>query len=285
MKIHSTCRAAAVLLALGGSLLSYSASGQVMSRGGSPTPPDNSKLGSNPSPLTVDNTAAVRDSKESSEYKSFVSIPADQSAKKIKSGESFLKKYPDSQLRPQVYSQLTVLYIQAGDPDRGLAAGSSAIQLNPKDMRTMGILSQTMARSVTPTTPDAAQRLDQAEKYGKEALAVASTLTKPEGVADDVFSNAKNEALAMAHSGLGLVDVQRGKFAEAIPDLQQAAQLDTGKDPTNFYLLGVANQNSGHYADAATAFAQCAQASGNLQATCKSGSDEAKKRASAASPK
>jgi tetratricopeptide (TPR) repeat protein len=285
MKIHSTCRAAAVLLALGGSLLSYSASGQVMSRGGSPTPPDNSKLGSNPSPLTVDNTAAVRDSKESSEYKSFVSIPADQSAKKIKSGESFLKKYPDSQLRPQVYSQLTVLYIQAGDPDRGLAAGSSAIQLNPKDMRTMGILSQTMARSVTPTTPDAAQRLDQAEKYGKEALAVASTLTKPEGVVDDVFSNAKNEALAMAHSGLGLVDVQRGKFAEAIPDLQQAAQLDAGKDPTNFYLLGVANQNSGHYADAATAFDQCAQAPGNLQATCKSGADEAKKRAPAASPK
>ena len=175
MKIYSI-RFVAVLLALGGSLFSYSARGQVMSRGGSPTPPDNSKLGSNPSPLTVDNTAAVRDSKESSEYKSFVSIPADQSAKKIKSGESFLKKYPDSQLRPQVYSQLTVLYIQAGDPEKGFAAGSSAIQLNPKDMRTMGILSQTMARSVTPTTPDAAQRLDQAEKYGKEALAVASSI-------------------------------------------------------------------------------------------------------------
>jgi tetratricopeptide (TPR) repeat protein len=285
MKIHSMCRAGAVLLVLGGSILTYSVCAQVISRGGSPTPPDNSKLGSNPSPLTVDNTAAVRDSKEASEYKAFGSIPADQSAKKIKAGENFLKKYPDSQLRPQVYSQLTVLYIQAGDPDKGFAAGSSAVQLNPKDMRTMGILSQTMARSVTPTTPDTAQRLDQAEKYGKEALAVAPTLTKPEGVADDVFSNAKNEALAMAHSGLGLVDVQRGKFAEAIPDLQQAAQLDAGKDPTNFYLLGVANQNTGHYSDAATAFAQCAQAPGNLQATCKSGADEAKKRASAASPK
>lgn len=285
MKIHSTWWAAAVLLVLGGFLFSYRASGQVMSRGGSPTPPDNSKLGSNPSPLTVDNTAAVRDSKEASEYKAFMSIPADQSAKKIKSAENFLKKYPDSQLRPQVYSQLTVLYIQAGDADKGFAAGSSAVQLNPKDVRTMGILSQTMARSVTPTTTDAAQRLDQAEKYGKEALAVAPTLTKPEGVADDVFSNARNEALAMAHSGLGLVDVQRGKFAEAIPDLQQAVQLDAGKDPTNFYLLGVANQNSGHYADAATAFAQCAQAPGNLQATCKSAADEAKKRASAGSSK
>ncbi|HEY1483381.1 MAG TPA: hypothetical protein VGF19_11685, partial [Candidatus Acidoferrum sp.] len=201
MKIHSTWWAAAVLLVLGGFLFSYRASGQVMSRGGSPTPPDNSKLGSNPSPLTVDNTAAVRDSKEASEYKAFMSIPADQSAKKIKSGENFLKKYPDSQLRPQVYSQLTVLYIQAGDADKGFAAGSSAVHLNPKDVRTMGILSQTMARSVTPTTTDAAQRLDQAEKYGKEALAVAPTLTKPEGVADDVFSNARNEALAMAHSG------------------------------------------------------------------------------------
>ncbi|MGB8322270.1 MAG: hypothetical protein WCE52_04835, partial [Candidatus Acidiferrum sp.] len=96
MKIHSMCRAGAVLLVLGGSILSYSVCAQVMSRGGSPTPPDNSKLGSNPSPLTVDNTAAVRDSKEASEYKAFGSIPADQSAKKIKAGENFLKKYPDS---------------------------------------------------------------------------------------------------------------------------------------------------------------------------------------------
>jgi hypothetical protein len=61
-------------------------------------------------------------------------------------------------------------------------------------------------------------------------------------VTDQVFTAAKNEALAMAHSGLGLVEVRRGKFTEAIPDLQPALALDSRKDPTNPYLLGVATK-------------------------------------------
>jgi len=34
---------------------------------------------------------------------------------------------------------------------------------------------------------------------------------------EEAFASAKNQALAMAHSGLGLVYVRRGKHAEAIP--------------------------------------------------------------------
>jgi tetratricopeptide (TPR) repeat protein len=271
------------LLAALTALAGTSTLAQVVSNSGAMTPPS-SRTGADASPLTADSSMEITNSQEANDYKNFVNISPEQLPKKIKAGENFLKKYNDSHLRAQVFSQLTILYIQAGDPEKGFTAGASAIQLNPKDVRTMGVLSQTMARSVNPGTPDATQKLAQAENYGKNVLTVAPTLTKPVGVSDEAFLTAKNEALVMAYSGLGLVDVRRGNFAEAIPDLQHAVQLDSKKDPTNAYLLGVANQNSGHYAEAAAAFSQCADAPGNLQPTCKSAAEDAQKRAASQAP-
>ncbi|PYT52436.1 MAG: hypothetical protein DMG43_11740, partial [Acidobacteria bacterium] len=64
---------------------------------------------------------------------------------------------------------------------------------------------------------------------------------------DEAFDKAKNQTLASAHSGLGLVYVRRGKFAEAIPELEQSVKLDPSPDPVNFYLLGMANQKASHF--------------------------------------
>jgi len=273
------------LMALGSALFLCGASifgsvtlAQVMSNSGSLTPPS-SRVGADASPLTADNTNEITNSQERADFNAFVSISPEQVSKKIKAGENFLKKYNDSRLRGQVYSLLTVLYIQAGDQDKGCSAGAKALQLNPKDVRTMGVLSQSIARSITSNTPDTSQKLAQAENYAKDALTTTPALVKPEGVSDQAFDDAKKETLAMAHSGLGLVHIREGKFADAIPDLQQAIQLDVKKDPTNLYLLGVANQNSSRYADAAAAFTQCAAIHGALQPTCQSAADEARKRA------
>jgi tetratricopeptide (TPR) repeat protein len=244
-----------------------------------PNTPANMKVGKDKSPTNEANMLEMSNPHEETDFKRFQDVSVEKPQKKIDLGEYFLGKYNDSRYRAQVFSQLTVLYIQVGQPDKAFAAGASAVQLNPNDVRTMGVLSQSMARVVTPETPDATQKLDQAEKYGKQVLTVTPTLKKPDGLTDEAFSTSKNEALALAYSGLGLVYVRRAKYNDAIPDLQQAVQLDTKKDPTNYYLLGIANQNSSHFAEAAAAFSQCADLHGSLQATCKSNADEAKKRA------
>jgi tetratricopeptide (TPR) repeat protein len=236
----------------------------------------NTRVGSSASPLTVDNSLELMNSKERDDYKKFEQVSPEEVPKKIKAGEDFLKKYQNSPARAQVYSQLTVLYIQANQLDKGFAAGASALQLNPNDVRTMGVLSQTMARTANPGEPGADQRMKDAEKYGKQAVAVAPTLVKPASMEDKFFENNRNDALSMAHSALGTLSVREGKYAEAIPDLQQAIQLSTRPDPTNYYLLGVANLNSNHNGDAAAAFAKCAESPGNLQAACKENADKAK---------
>jgi cytochrome c-type biogenesis protein CcmH/NrfG len=75
------------------------------------------------------------------------------------------------------------------------------------------------------------------------------------------------------------VNWRRGKFADAIPELEQSVKLDPVPDPVNWYILGVVNQNTSHFDDAAAAFGKCALIPGKLQDTCKTRGEEAKKLA------
>jgi uncharacterized membrane protein len=60
-------------------------------------------------------------------------------------------------------------------------------------------------------------------------------------------------------------------------ELEQAISLGSNEDPTDLYLLGVANQNSGHSDKAVAAFEKCVAVKSNPQPTCASGAEQAKK--------
>jgi len=219
-------------------------------------------------------------------FQHFQSMPDSDAAKKTQAGEDFLNKFPSSSYATYAYQYLTIAYIQAGQVDKGVATGEKGIQVNPADYSTMGVLSQTISRTVNDSTPDAAAKLTKAETYAKNAIAGVATWVKPDAMSDENFTNRKNEILAMAHGSLGLVAIHRGNFEGAIPDLEKAVQLGTNTDPTNYYLLGLANQNSGHYDKASAAFEKCAGVKGhNLTATCVSLLEQAKKDAAKAPPK
>jgi tetratricopeptide (TPR) repeat protein len=211
-------------------------------------------------------------------YKTFAAIPNTDSAKKLGAGEGFVKDYPNSQYVKYVYPYVVVAYVQNGQMDKALAAGQKDLEANPQDVRTMAVLSQSLARAYDASAPNAADHLAKAEDYGKKALAGVETVTKPEGVADENFEKMKTDTKAMAHSGVGLVLLRENKFEEAIPDLEKATSLDTN-DQTNFYLLAVANLNAQHNLEAAAAFKKCAALAGNLQATCASSATDAESRA------
>jgi tetratricopeptide (TPR) repeat protein len=199
----------------------------------------------------------------------FQSMPETDAPKKIQAAEDFLHKFPTTTYAAYLYQYLTVAYIQAGQVDKGLATGEKALQANPSDFRTMAVLSQTLSRTVTDTTPDAAAKLAKAETDAKGALAGVATWVKPDAMPDAIFTTLKNETLTMAHASLGLVALHKNNFDAAIPELEQAVQLGTNNDPTNYYLLGVANQNSGHPDRAVLNFEKCAAVKGtNLTSTC-----------------
>jgi tetratricopeptide (TPR) repeat protein len=240
-------------------------------------PADPSKSGS-----SLAMPGAAPNAEELAAVKAFQEMPNTDVPKKIAAGEEFLKKYPDSQYRPMVYSALTLEYIQSGNTEKAFEVGDKEVTLKPDDVQTLAVLGQTIPRAMSANTPEPEKRLAKAEDYSKRAIEVTPTIAKPEGMADQNFVAAKNSTLAMAHSGLGLVYFRRGKFNEAIPELEQSVKIDPNPtpDPVNLYLLGLANQKASRFDDAAVAFNKCAAVNSKLQATCRSGADESKKQAS-----
>jgi tetratricopeptide (TPR) repeat protein len=229
-------------------------------------------------PLTLD-TAPPVSAEEDAAYKAFQAVPGNDSAKRIEAGEAFLAKYPDTRYKSPLYGALTLAYLQAGNTDKMKEYGEKEIALAPNDVSTLAIMAQTLPRGVHGNVADPAnvQTLAKAEQYSKQAIEITPTLPKPEGLTDEAFASAKNQTLAMAHSGLGLVYIRRGKNSDAIPELEQAVKIDPSPDQVNYYLLGMANKNTSHFDDAVSAFNKCFAMNGPLQNTCKAQADDAKK--------
>jgi len=244
-----------------------------------PAPDDKSKTAAPaPAPLTLDSTPAPVNAEEDAAIKKFRDAPAADVAAKEKLGEDFLQKYPQSRYRPEVYSWLVKGYLSTGQVDKMEAAGDKELEITPNDAQTLAIMGSTLPRAMNASTPDPEKRLAKAETYSKKALEIIPTYPKPDNVSEETFVTAKNQTMALAYSGLGIVDIRRGKFAEAIPNLEQSVKLDPNPDPVNYYLLGVANEKASHFDDAITAFTKCAAIpGGGIQATCKTSIDEAKK--------
>src|SRR5882672_7629367 len=217
-------------------------------------------------PLTLDASPPVS-AEEDAAYKAFQVINPNDAAKKIESGEAFLLKYPESRYKSPVYGSLTYAYLQAGNTQKMQEYGEKEIALVPNDVSTLALLGQTLPRTLrgSASDPIALQVLAKAEQFSKQAIEITPTLPKPENLTDEAFTSAKNQTLAMAHSGLGLVYVRRGKNAEAIPE------------PVNYYLLGMANKVTSHFDDSVAAFNKCATMAGPMQGTCKTQADDAKK--------
>lgn len=232
-----------------------------------------------PAPLSMDSTPPATPEEEAASKE--VQQAADPN-KRIQLAEGFLQKYPNSRYRQVMYQALVSGYFTTQQVPKMLDAGEKEIELNPNDAPILAVMGQTLARTYKPNAPDSAKQLDKAELYSKRAIEITPTLIKPENLTDDAFAKAKDDTLSMAHSGLGLVLIRRGKFSDAIPELEQSVKTDTHPepDPVNYYLLGVADKQTSHFEAAAAAFGKCAAVQSSLQATCKSNADEAKKQGS-----
>src|SRR5215831_12258152 len=233
-------------------------------------------------PLSLDSTPPPVNAEEDAAFKAFQALPMTDVKQKIQTGEAFLQKYPETRYKPSVYAPLVFAYLQEGQVQKMQEYGEKEIALMPNDVSTLAIMAQTLPRSIHSDTPqaEAAQLLAKAEQYSKKAIEITPTLPKPPNMTDEAFAAAKNQDLAMAHSGLGLVYIRRGKNAEAISELNEAVKVDPNPDPVNYYLLGMANKSTSHFDDAVTAFNKCAALAGPMQSACKTQADETKKKSS-----
>ncbi|HEX8764755.1 MAG TPA: tetratricopeptide repeat protein [Candidatus Acidoferrum sp.] len=274
-----------LLLAFCGVVAAQGSPGSQSGQGGQSQPPaqssDKSKT-PDVAPLTLDSTPPPVSADEDAAFKTFQAAPMNDTKQKIQLGEAFLQKYPETRYKSAVYAPLAFAYLQDGQVQKMQEYGEKEITLVPNDVSTLALLGQTLPRSIHSGTSqtEAAQLLEKGEKYSKQAIEITPTLPKPPNMSDEAFASAKNQNLAMAHSGLGLVYIRRGKNAEAITELDEAVKVDPNPDPVNYYLLGMANKSTSHFDDAITAFNKCAAMAGPMQPACKGQADDTKKKSS-----
>src|SRR5260370_15776330 len=151
-------------------------------------------------PLTLD-APAPASAEEDVAYKAFAAVIQNDAAKKIELGEAFMQKYPESRYKSPVYGALTFAYVQVGNMEKMREVGEKDIALMPNDVSTLSLMARTLPRSLNPSAPDAMQVLAKAEQYSKQAIEIAPTLPRPEGMTEEGFASANNHALTLTHRG------------------------------------------------------------------------------------
>jgi tetratricopeptide (TPR) repeat protein len=225
-------------------------------------------------PIPPDKNPKVNKAEEAA-YKAILAAQNGEAATRIQLAEDFAAKYPMSHYLPGIYGVLTSTYFGTGDTDKMFAAGTKAIQLDPENVDVMSLLAMAIPRRVKATTPDGAQQLQTAEGYAHRAIEIIPNMTKPATIDDAAFEKAKNDKLALAHSGLGLIDINHQKFEDARDELTKAVTLASSPDPVDYFLLGNADSKASYYNEAAAAYEKCAD-SGPLANQCKARAESAK---------
>ena len=238
----------------------------------SPSPSQNA-----PAPKEKDSGKPQKINKaEEAAYKNVLATQGGDPAMAIQAAEDFITKFPMSRYTGGVYGMLTGAYFNTGNTDKMFACGAKALELDPNNVDVLALLAMAIPRRVKANTPDGAQQLQKAETYGHHAIELIPAMAKPDTMDDATFEKLKNDKLSLAHSGLGLIDINHSKFEEARTELTQAVQLASSPDPVDYYLLGNANSQASYMNGAIAAYEKCA-ATGPLVSQCKAREEAVKK--------
>jgi tetratricopeptide (TPR) repeat protein len=218
------------------------------------------------------------DPAEEAAYKAIYDLHGTNPPQQIQLSEDFVKKYPTSRYLAGVYSTLALDYLTTGASDKIIPTAQKAIDIDPDNVDALSLVVWASARTVRPSDPGAADQFVKLENYAHHAITLLNAMAPPTGPDAAQFAVAKNDNLSMCHSGLGVIDFKTQKYAESVAELTQAVQLASSPDDVDYFMLGHADEATGHFEDAMAAFSKCTE-EGPMQDRCKAGLDDAKQRA------
>ena len=149
-------------------------------------------------------------------------------------------------LERQLNFGLTREELQSGKPIIGIAQTGS--DLSPCNRHHLVLAERTREGDL-----DREERYDEAIKYARRALETANTdLTVPANATAQQIESAKRVLLSMAHSAIGMVDLNRKNDGAAVQEFQQSIALSTpGQvEPLTYLRLALAQDHLKQYADA-----------------------------------
>jgi tetratricopeptide (TPR) repeat protein len=224
--------------------------------------------------MELSNKDAFSDKDEIVAFRAF--SKAQEPAKKIQLGNTFLQKYPKSSFAERVDAGMMNAYRAQQDWKNAYLYADHALALEPDDVDVLTTVAWTIPHVYSPDDSNADQELNQSESYAKHAIQVLATMHKPSDMTEAQFAASKTKRSFQAHSALGLVYFRREDWDNSAKELEQATKGNPTPDATDLYVLGVDLENLKRHSEAAEAFRECSQMAGALQDQCKQGADSAK---------
>ena len=193
------------------------------------------------------------EAKTQQEYKDYNSAYAvTGGAAMEKAAADFAARYPQSELRPYLYSKAMHEYQTENNPGKMLAMGEKVLALDPDNSIALVLTSTVLADSLSDGDQDRAQKIAEIRKNANHALeTVDSSFTPPAGASPAQIAEYKDTLRSMGHSALGIMELKTADDAGAEKDLKAAADLNkTQPDPYIWYHLALAQDHQKKYAEA-----------------------------------
>jgi tetratricopeptide (TPR) repeat protein len=174
------------------------------------------------------------------EYDAYMAFSGEKDLqKKVALGDAFLQKFPNTFIKDGAYVILMQTYGALNDIPKAMEAGYKAVEANPGNLEALNYLSFVFPFVFQGKDPDAAAKLDQAEKTARLGLEALQKLKKPDNVTDDQFNQFVRSQRANYNGCIGFVALQRKDHASAVSSFKLAAE-DNPADVYVFYRLGIA---------------------------------------------
>jgi len=184
---------------------------------------------------------------------------------KIRLAARFLDDYPLDTRRASVFEVLVNSYCEKQDWPHFYATTDRALESYPQDVEILALAGWVIPHQFDPNVPDAALKLERAERYEKRAMELIPSMPMPANITPDKFAAAKSATLARAHSGLGLVYFREGNWAPSVTELQAATQSGASAEQSDLFALAVGLEKLNRYAEAALQYDRCSLTPGALQ--------------------
>jgi tetratricopeptide (TPR) repeat protein len=229
---------------------------------------------------------AAKSQEEFAEYQKASALTDNVAAEKA--ADEFAVKFPQSELRPLLYSNLMRHYQQINDSDKTLEMAQKVLQYIPDDTMALVMSSTVLAERTRDTDLDRDQRYAEAKKNALKAIDTVDVgLMVPPNFTPEQFEGAKRVLLSWAHSSIGMVELGEKNDAAAEQRFKQALQLGGEPDALIYMRLSLAQDHQKKYAEALTsarAAVQNAPANSPLQGLAQQEVDRLVKLTGVAAP-
>jgi tetratricopeptide (TPR) repeat protein len=168
-----------------------------------------------------------------------------------KAADDFATKFPDSELRPLLYSLAMNLYQQANNADKMMDMAKKVLTYDPDSPEALLGVAQVLAERTRDTDLDKDQKVAEAKKDAERALVTVETDIPTAGIPQDRLDAYKGFIKSEAYAILGTLAFTAKNWPDAEAGLRKSIDaLPQQPDPIAVFRLSVALDMQNKYPEA-----------------------------------